>query len=65
MEERLTSSLDRDDDVNVAASGVAVSALQRQHATAAAHNNRSRPQLTGRFHARRRRSFGRRPARGA
>jgi hypothetical protein len=43
MEEKmpLTSSLDRDDDVDVAASGVAVSALERERAAAAARDNRS------------------------
>ncbi len=36
-----TSSLDGDDDVDVAASGVAVSAIERERAAAAAHDNRS------------------------
>jgi hypothetical protein len=37
-----TSSLDGDDDVDVAASGVAVSAIEGERAAAAAHDNHSR-----------------------
>ncbi len=43
MEEKMPSmsSLDGDDDVDVAASGAAVSAIERERVAAAAHDNRS------------------------